>query len=178
MNIREAKHSDLDALVELNQDVQELHVGLRPSVFKPTRNHDMSSGLSAFISGDHFQTFIAEHDGSAIGYAIAEVRHQDENAFKLSRDYLLIHQIAVAPDHRRKGVATALLEHARDLARQEGIARLQIDVYSANHDARAFYASQGFDTFREMMERDITQPEDGQLSSESAPCASPDEVSS
>ena len=34
MNIRPAEQSDLDALVELNRDVQELHVGFRPSVFK------------------------------------------------------------------------------------------------------------------------------------------------
>ena len=112
MNIRPAKHSDLDALVELNRDVQALHVGFRPSVFKPTSDPDMAPGFSEFIDGDRFHTFIAEDNGKAIGYAIAEFRHQNENAFKYSRDSLLIHQIAVAPRHRRKGVASGLLDHA------------------------------------------------------------------
>ena len=119
----------------------------------------MAPGLSEFIDGDRFRTFIAEDNGNAIGYAIAEFRHQNENAFKYSRDSLLIHQIAVAPNHRRKGVATALLDHAEGLAEQAGVTRLEIDVYTANHDAKVSYAARGFRTFRELMEKDLTRQE-------------------
>jgi ribosomal protein S18 acetylase RimI-like enzyme len=157
MNIRQARHTDLDDLVELNRDVQEMHVGFRPSVFKSTSDHDMTPALSEFIDSDCFHTFIAEDNGRAIGYVIAEFRHQKENAFKYSRDYLRIHQIAVAPSHRRKGVATALLNHAQALAEQAGVTRLEIDVYTTNQDAKVFYTAQGFRTFRELMEKEITQ---------------------
>ena len=157
MNIRQARHNDLGALVELNREVQEIHVGFRPSVFKSTSDHDMAPGLSEFIDGDRFHTFIAADSGIAIGYAIVEFRHQNENAFKYSRDCLLIHQIAVALRHRRKGVGTALLNHIHGFALQAGVARLEIDVYTANQDAKAFYATRGFGTFRELMEKDITQ---------------------
>ena len=136
MNIIQARHSDLDDLVELNRDVQEIHVGFRPSVFKSASDHDMTPALSEFIDSDRFHTFIAEDNGIAIGYAIAEFRHQNENAFKYSCDYLLIHQIAVAPSHRRKGVATALLNHAQCLAGQAGVTRLEIDFYTANQDGK------------------------------------------
>ena len=157
MNIRPAEHDDLDAIVELNRDVQEIHVRLRPSVFKSTNDYDMAPGLTDFIDSDRFHTFIAEDNGKAIGYVIAECRHQDENAFKHSHDSLLIHQLAVAPRHRRKGVATALLDHAQGLAVRAGITRLEIDVYTANQDAKIFYTAWGFRTFRELMEKDITQ---------------------
>ena len=156
MNIRQANFSDLDALVELNRDVQEMHVGFRPSEFKSTQDYDIATGLSEFIDDDRFYTIIAEDSGNAIGYAIVEIRHQKENAFKYSRDSLLIHQIAVAPRHRKKGVATALLDHARGLAERAGTTRIEIDVYSANHDAKAAYTALGFKTFRELMEKDIT----------------------
>ena len=126
---------------------------------KSTSDHDMAPGLSEFIDGDRFRTFIAEDNGNAIGYAIAEFRHQNENAFKYSRDSLLIHQIAVAPHHRRKGVATALLDHAEGLAEQAGVTRLEIDVYTANHDAKVSYAARGLRTFRELMEKDLTRQE-------------------
>ena len=45
MNIRRAGHRDLDVMVELNRDVQEIHVSLRPSVFKSTNDYDMTPGL-------------------------------------------------------------------------------------------------------------------------------------
>ena len=95
MNIRQAKHSDLDAMVELNRDVQEIHVRFRPSVFKSTTDHDMAPALSDLIEGDPFHTFVAEDNGGTIGYVITEFCYQNENAFKYSRDSLLIHQIAV-----------------------------------------------------------------------------------
>jgi ribosomal protein S18 acetylase RimI-like enzyme len=157
MNIRPAERGDLKALVELNREVQELHAKLKPSVFKPTSNHDMAPGLAEFIDNDRFHTFIVEDNGKTIGYAVGEFRHQGENAFKYSRNSLLIHQISVAWDHRRRGVASALLDHFQILAERAGVTRLEIDVYTANREAKAFYIARGFGSFRELMEKDVTQ---------------------
>lgn len=159
MNIRQAKRSDLDALVRLNRDVQEMHVRFRPAEFRPANHCDTADALAEIIDDDRFRVSVAEDNGTATGYVIVEFRHQSESAFKCSWECLLIHQIAVAPPYRRKGVATALLQHAQGLAAQAGLTRLEIDVYAANQDAKAFYAARGFQTFRELMEKDIT-PQD------------------
>lgn len=53
-----------------------------------------------------------------------------------------IHDIAVAPEHRRKGVASALLSHL--LSAAGDARRLRLEVRASNSAARAFYAKHGF----------------------------------
>jgi len=45
----------------------------------------------------------------------------------------------VAPDHRRKGTARALLDHIAEWARAQGAARLRLGVDARNAGARATY---------------------------------------
>lgn len=52
--------------------------------------------------------------------------------------------LGVAPEHQRRGVGRALLEHACQAARRAGKARLLLEVRVSNTAARAFYARLGF----------------------------------
>jgi len=53
-----------------------------------------------------------------------------------------IHDIAVAPAHRRKGVGSALLAHLLSVAGDAR--RLRLEVRASNFAARAFYQKHGF----------------------------------
>jgi len=152
IDIREAVESDLPALVELNAEVQELHVGFRPEVFKSTAGHDMSPGLAQFVGNDGFTTLLARCDDTPAGYAIIKIRRRGEDAFKFAHNQILVIQVGVAEKYRRKGIGTALLNKIRSIAREEGIERLEIDVYSVNEGSKQFYISQGFAVFREVLE--------------------------
>ncbi|MBA4742917.1 MAG: GNAT family N-acetyltransferase, partial [Azoarcus sp.] len=55
-----------------------------------------------------------------------------------------VHDIAVLPAHRRRGLARALLAAAEEAARQRGCCKLTLEVLSNNHAAMAAYAQQGF----------------------------------
>lgn len=57
---------------------------------------------------------------------------------------LNVHDIAVLPSHRRRGIARALLAAAEEAARQRGCCKLTLEVLSSNHAAMAAYAQQGF----------------------------------
>jgi len=50
----------------------------------------------------------------------------------------------VAADHRRAGVAAALLEEVHALAAAGGADRVLLEVREDNADALAFYAARGF----------------------------------
>lgn len=52
--------------------------------------------------------------------------------------------IAVAPDLRRKGLATQLLLQVDQLAHDHGVSRVLLEVRPSNTRALAFYAKQGF----------------------------------
>jgi ribosomal-protein-alanine N-acetyltransferase len=77
---------------------------------------------------------VAEADGEVVGHAVTSS----------AGDIAELQRIAVAPDHRRRGVAASLLAHVVDAARRTPADRLLLEVREDNHGACAFYAARGF----------------------------------
>ncbi len=75
--------------------------------------------------------FVAEEEG-IIGFILA-LREGEE---------VHIHDLAVVPEHRRKGVGSALLEEL--LAAAAGAQRVRLEVRASNFAAQAFYKKHGF----------------------------------
>lgn len=59
-------------------------------------------------------------------------------------DELHINTVAVAHEHRRKGLAMALMRHILDEVAREGIRRATLEVRRSNEAARQLYARLGF----------------------------------
>ncbi len=54
--------------------------------------------------------------------------------------------VYVAPEHRRRGIATALLQTAQDWARQRGDRQIGLQVFANNPAAIALYQKLGYQT--------------------------------
>jgi GNAT superfamily N-acetyltransferase len=65
----------------------------------------------------------------------------------LARPLLNVHDLAIVPEYRGKGVGYALLEAAEAAARQRGCCKLTLEVQETNQRARALYARFGFNDF-------------------------------
>jgi GNAT superfamily N-acetyltransferase len=61
-----------------------------------------------------------------------------------ARPLLNLHDLAVAPAHRRHGIATRLLAAVEQKARALGCCRLTLEVQENNSPARRTYARAGF----------------------------------
>lgn len=77
-------------------------------------------------------------------------------------DELHINTIAVAPEHRRKGLASALMRHILDDVAGEGIQRATLEVRRSNEAARQLYSALGF-TIAAVRPGYYTQPEEDAL---------------
>jgi ribosomal protein S18 acetylase RimI-like enzyme len=55
-----------------------------------------------------------------------------------------VHGLAVDPDERRRKVASALMQHAEEYARQKGARGVYVDTPVTNTIARLFYTAQGY----------------------------------
>ncbi|HEX5090684.1 MAG TPA: ribosomal protein S18-alanine N-acetyltransferase [Nocardioides sp.] len=77
---------------------------------------------------------VAEQDGRVVGHAVASV----------VAEVAELQRIAVHREHRRRGLAGALLDGVVDLAEREGAERLLLEVREDNSDALAFYHRHGF----------------------------------
>jgi ribosomal protein S18 acetylase RimI-like enzyme len=63
-----------------------------------------------------------------------------------NRDEYLVSHVAVAPEYRRRGIATALLQKAEEEAKQKGYNKLVLEVETDNTGAIRTYEKFGFNT--------------------------------
>jgi ribosomal-protein-alanine N-acetyltransferase len=77
---------------------------------------------------------VAELDGDVVGHAITSV------VFEIAE----LQRIAVAVEHRRRGIAGLLLAAVRDQAATQGAPALLLEVRETNAGALAFYERAGF----------------------------------
>jgi GNAT superfamily N-acetyltransferase len=84
--------------------------------------------------------FLAYLDGAAVGIATC---FQGFSTFH-ARPLLNVHDLAVAPAHRRRGVAEQLLAAVERRARELGCCKLTLEVQELNAQARRVYARVGF----------------------------------
>jgi ribosomal protein S18 acetylase RimI-like enzyme len=79
--------------------------------------------------------WVAEHDGTAVGMALARRRGR-----RVGR----ITDLYVAPSARRSGIAEALTRAVAARFAADGVETIDLEVMASNHPARAVYARWGF----------------------------------
>ena len=122
MRLREANAEDLGVVVSLERELFGVDAWSDASVLEELTGPRRHSVLAC------------DHDGSVLGYAVTS----------LTGDVADLQRIAVAPAHRRRGVAHGLLEEARRAARVGGADHMLLEVGASNKAALAFYACEGF----------------------------------
>ena len=147
MTPRRATLADAATLARLNAHVQAWHAAHYPEAFVPAPDPKALAGYvserlsdpgcTAFLSGD-----------PATGYALCQLQTRETSLFSPGYRRLLIDHIAVAPEARRQGQGRALLQAARQLARDLHAGEILLDTWEANHDAHAFFRANGFEPRR------------------------------
>jgi ribosomal protein S18 acetylase RimI-like enzyme len=82
---------------------------------------------------------VAFEGGEPVGFVLAHElprRHGDQSS-------LFVYEIDVAPSHRRRGIASALLERLAELARERGIRSGFVLTEETNKPANALYERSG-----------------------------------
>ncbi|HAZ30601.1 TPA: ribosomal-protein-alanine N-acetyltransferase [Candidatus Acetothermia bacterium] len=94
--------------------------------------------LEAYLA-DRESMFLVAEVPKLAGFLIArEERYAD------GRRAFHVHDIAVAPAERRRGVASVLLAELIRIALAQGVSLLRLEVRRTNYGARAFYEHHGF----------------------------------
>ncbi|MFT5779907.1 MAG: ribosomal protein S18 acetylase RimI-like enzyme [Crocinitomicaceae bacterium] len=57
---------------------------------------------------------------------------------------LVVHRLAVLPDHQGKGIARKLMDHAEVFAKEEGYDSIRLDTFSQNPRNQKFYQNRGY----------------------------------
>ena len=95
--------------------------------------------LRALLGGDSFIALAAVKDGAVVGgLAAYELRK-----FERERSEIYIYDLAVAEGHRRRGIATALIDALRPIAAQRGAYVIFVQADLADAPAIALYSKLG-----------------------------------
>lgn len=121
--VRPATEADLDAVADLEATCLGADAWSRPL---------LAEGVAGLLPTVSY--LVAETAAGVAGHAVVSV----------AADIAELQRIAVAPEHRRAGLASALLEAVVAHSRREGADRLLLEVREGNRDALALYAARGF----------------------------------
>ena len=105
--------------------------------------------LQSFLSKDHIIVLAAFVGGNIVGGLVAYELQKLER----ERSEIYIYDLAVAEPHRRQGVATALIDHLREIANQRGAWVMYVQADYGDDPAIALYTKLG--TREDVMHFDI-----------------------
>jgi len=143
--IRRATAADLPALGKLGASLLRTHYAFDPQRFMAPRG-DAESGYAWFLGTqlkeEDVAVFVAERSGVVIGYVYAAMEPQ---SWKELRDAAgFIHDVVVAPEAQRIGVASALVESACEWLRSIGAPRVVLGTAEKNDSAQRLFTRLGF----------------------------------
>lgn len=104
---------------------------------------DSREGIERFLKRNPETCFVAEDSGEVVGVIIAGNDGR--------RGY--IYHTAVSPEHRRKGIARALVDTALEALQGLGISKTALVVFERNADGNAFWESVGFSSRNDLVYR-------------------------
>ena len=135
-----AHAADANAVVELLDAYARDPMGGGAGLSAPVRQ-ELPRALA---TRPNVRVLLAELDARPVGVAVCI---EGFSTFAC-KPLLNLHDIAVMPAYRRRGVATALLRAAETLARGLGCCKLTLEVLSNNLPAQATYRRAGFHDYR------------------------------
>lgn len=154
--VRYAEEKDLDRVNALRAQVAALHAAGRPDIFKPGFSQELRDRAGALLRDENSGILVAERDGVICGMASVEYLTRPASAYSRERHVYYITEFGVDEAFRRRGVGRELLAFIRKDARDRGFPRVELDVWTFNAAALAFYEAAGFQTFRQYMAWDLT----------------------
>ncbi len=110
---------------------------------------DSEAGIKRFLGRNPDTCFVATEKGKIVGVILAG--HDGRRGY--------IYHTAVSPEHRRRGIAAALVDKALAALREQGINKVALVVFSENKDGNAFWEKCGFTVRDDLSYRNKTLAE-------------------
>jgi aminoglycoside 3-N-acetyltransferase I len=95
--------------------------------------------IGKLLAGDAFIALVALHEGTVVGGLAA----YELKKFEQERSEIYIYDLAVREEHRRQGIATALIAELRAIARRRGAYVIYVQADYIDPPAIALYTKLG-----------------------------------
>ena len=143
LKIRRAVESDMEVINKLLYQVLKVHSDARPDLFKAGTKKYGDEELKAIIADDHRPIFVAEKDGTVLGYAFCIFQQHPNDNILTDIKTLYIDDLCVDETVRGQHIGRRLYEYVLDFARAQNCYNVTLNVWSLNESAMKFYQACG-----------------------------------
>jgi ribosomal protein S18 acetylase RimI-like enzyme len=135
--IRRASVADLDLVAPLYDAYRQFY------------EHSPDLATARTFMGERLQrgesvVFVAAEGAGSGEHALGFTQLYPAFCSVAAKPYLVLYDLFVAPEARRRGVARRLMDRARAYADEVGADRLELQTARTNHSAQALYESLGW----------------------------------
>lgn len=133
--IRELENKDFQQLMELYTHLHEKDI--------PEMDERVSSVWESILADKNHHIIVAELNGKIISSCVCVII---PNLTRNQRPYAFVENVVTHSDFRGKGIATACLNYARDIAKIENCYKLMLLTGSKNENTLNFYRRAGYNS--------------------------------
>ena len=135
MILREAKHEDLQEILELYLFLHEDSI--------PEDTEYLRSTWQQILEDRNHHLIVCEVEGKIVSSCVCVII---PNLTRNVRPYAFVENVVTYGEHRGKGYATACLDYAKKLAEQENCYKIMLLTGSKNPKTLQFYENAGYNS--------------------------------
>ena len=143
MEIRFATVGDIPRMIDLLQQVGQVHHEIRPDLFRSGAQKYDPAALEALLRDPNRPILAAVEEDCMVGYAFCILQVTENDPVLADRRVLYIDDLCVDENRRGQGVATALYDRVCAYAKEIGCHAVTLNVWCGNDSAMRFYEARG-----------------------------------
>lgn len=153
MKIRNAQARDSDKIINLLQQVLDLHAKIRPDIFIPGTTKYTPEELKGLLNDQEKPIYVAVDDEDrVIGYAFCQITEQPFSTNMIPFKSMFIDDLCVDSTCRGQHIGEQLFDYVKAQAKKIGCYEVTLNVWAGNTGAERFYEKMGMKTKERMME--------------------------
>ena len=133
--VREARKDDLDSLLNLYLFLHEDSI--------PAHDRHLQDTWELIINDENHHIIVNEVDGMIVSSCVCVII---PNLTRNVRPYAFVENVVTHRDYREKGLASACLDYAREIARKENCYKMMLLTGSKDPKTLRFYESAGYNS--------------------------------
>jgi ribosomal protein S18 acetylase RimI-like enzyme len=150
--IRKAQEKDIPKLLELLKQVNAIHAGRRPDIFRYATKYSAEELKKLLANPSYFIFVAADEKDEAEGYAICLDATIRGDAIRTEIRNLYLDDLCVDEKARGGHIGTKLLDFVKSFAKEQGFDILTLNVWELDKEAKKFYLSQDMQVERTTLE--------------------------
>lgn len=140
--IRKAGLNDILSISELYREQFREMAKLIPDFIK--EGDQSIEFLEKTILNDKSDILVYDYDDKVVGFVLLQAKIRPDFDFMLPGKFCYIMDIIITKKYRNKGFGTALMNSAKDWAKEQGCSFINLDVLTNNPKAISLYEKLGF----------------------------------